>query len=55
MLAWPAQGWRLRGRYLEVRPATRLAFTWTWDHDADVTKEVTFELMLLGEGARGCA
>ncbi len=25
--------WRIEGRYLEVTPPARLAYTWNWDHD----------------------
>ncbi len=34
-LAWPAQGWHLRGRYTIVEPGSRVAFTWQWDHEPE--------------------
>ena len=38
------QGWTVRGRYREVVPGRRLAFTWRWDgSDAESLVTVEFE------------
>lgn len=34
-LAWPTQGWHLRGRYTLLEPGRRMAFTWQWDHEPE--------------------
>lgn len=47
--SWPTRGWHLRGKFLEVLPEERLRFTWTWDHEPGVTKEV--EVRFAGEGS----
>lgn len=39
-LSWPEMNWRLRGRYTAVQPATRLAFTWVWEHEANDVRGV---------------
>ena len=49
-LAFPQGGWHLRGRYTAVDPGRRLAFTWTWDHDPDLTQEVAVDLAPLADG-----
>lgn len=43
-LSWPTRGWHLRGHYTAFEPDRLLAFTWTWDHDPEYTKEVRVEL-----------
>ena len=42
-LAWPEQGWHLRGRYTAVEPTHLLAFTWAWDGEPELPppKQVT--------------
>jgi len=37
---WPAMDSTLRGRWLRVAPGRELEFTWTWDHEPEVTKTV---------------
>ncbi|HEX6799398.1 MAG TPA: SRPBCC domain-containing protein [Ktedonobacterales bacterium] len=34
-LAWPEQGFHLRGRYTAVDPGWLLAFTWAWDGEPE--------------------
>ncbi|MBI1255951.1 MAG: hypothetical protein GC204_00630 [Chloroflexi bacterium] len=35
-LFWAGQNWHLRGTYREFVRGERLAFSWQWDHEADV-------------------
>ena len=51
-LAWPEQGWHLRGRYTTVTPGQLLAFTWAWDSDPEGTtpKHVTLRFEPLHRG-----
>lgn len=36
-LSWPKMNWYLRGTYERFDPPRALAFTWSWDHEPDVT------------------
>jgi uncharacterized protein YndB with AHSA1/START domain len=42
--------WHLRGRYLDVVAGDRLRFTWTWDHEPGVTKEVDVRFRMVDAG-----
>lgn len=49
--SWPAQAWHLRGRFTDFDPATRLAYTWRWDHDpedAETTVDIRFDALPAG-------
>lgn len=52
-LAWPEQGFHLRGHYTAVDPAHLLAFTWAWDGEPEGTapKQVTVLFEPLAGGA----
>jgi len=41
---------RLSGRYLEISPPTRLAFTWTWTEGSYAGIETTVEVDLVAHG-----
>ena len=45
---WPKMNWTLRGTYLVFNPDHELRFTWTWDHEPDLPKEVAVTLARLG-------
>ncbi|TWD73331.1 uncharacterized protein YndB with AHSA1/START domain [Kribbella amoyensis] len=42
----------VRGRYLEVEPPHRLAFTWKWDSDDGETTRVQVDLAEVEDGTR---
>jgi uncharacterized protein YndB with AHSA1/START domain len=37
---WPRLQQTLKGRWLRVEPGRSLEFTWTWEHEPEVTKQV---------------
>jgi uncharacterized protein YndB with AHSA1/START domain len=49
---WPRQTWTLRGTFSRMEPGRALAFTWTWDHEPGVTKDVIVTFEPLGRGTR---
>ena len=49
-LGWPAQGWTLRGRYLDLDRPSVLSFTWAWDHEALPEREVVVSCQGSGTG-----
>ena len=52
-LAWPEQGWHLRGHYTAVVPERLLAFTWAWDgepQEGAAPKQVTLRFEPLPGG-----
>lgn len=53
-LSWPSMNWRLRGRYTTFLPAEALAFTWSWDHEADIPEQ-TVTVLFQTQPAGGCA
>lgn len=38
--AWPKMNWRLRGKFDRFEPGHALSFSWCWDHEPEVTKQV---------------
>jgi uncharacterized protein YndB with AHSA1/START domain len=49
---WPRQSWTLRGTFARMDPGRALAFSWTWDHEPGVTKEVVVTFEPKGRGTR---
>jgi uncharacterized protein YndB with AHSA1/START domain len=50
-LAWPGQNWHLRGTYTAFARGEWLAFTWQWDHEAEIpVRAVEIEFMAQGDG-----
>lgn len=51
--AWPGHDFHLRGRYADVAPPRRLAFTWSFDHEPDLDERlVEIEITPTSAGAR---
>ena len=50
-LWWEGPGWHLRGQYLEVDSPSRLAFTWTWDHETIPERRVDVAVSQRDHGA----
>jgi uncharacterized protein YndB with AHSA1/START domain len=55
----PGGAWRTEmgpyavgGEYTEVEPASRLVFTWDWDHEEDPVSTVSVTLVPDGDGTR---
>ena len=48
-----ALGQTMRGRVLTYRPAVRLGFTWSWDHEPNAApREVDIRVLAMEDGAR---
>ena len=45
---WPKQDWTLRGTFVEFEPATRLRFSWRWDHEPEKEFEVIVSFDQIG-------
>lgn len=53
VVAWPGQGWTMRGEVLEIDQPHSLTITWRWDHEKDQpTRHVTLTMAADGSGSR---
>jgi uncharacterized protein YndB with AHSA1/START domain len=48
--AWPRLGQTLKGRWIRIDPGAALEFSWTWEHEPEVTKRVAVTFRPTGSG-----